>query len=157
MTAVQKTTIDWLRFRTQAQPLAGLEAIRGLYGSRGQHVKLVHLDRGKDGFKQGAAVQLVDMVLGRVDYGGDSQRGWVRWNLTGQACEWVTDWDAVEGLERLSGAEIRRLDVALTTWDGEVTHDRVVAAHAAERFVAGGRPPDMQTVTSSNERAGRTN
>lgn len=156
MTTAQKTTVDWLRFRTQAQPLEGLEAVRALYGDLGDHVKLVHLDRGKDGFRQGAAVQVADMVLGRVDYGGDSQRGWVRWNLTGKACEWVKDWEAVEGLERLPGAEIRRLDVALTTWDGEVSHELVTAAHGAGRFSSGGRPPDMQTITSSNDRAGRT-
>lgn len=46
--------------------------------------------------------------------------------------------------------------MALTTWDGEVSHDRVVQAHEAGRFTSGGRPPDMQTITSSNERAGRT-
>lgn len=156
MTAVQKTTVDWLRFRTQAAPLDGLQAVRALYGDLGPALKLVHLDRGRDGFKQAAAVQLADMVLGRVDYGGDSQRGWVRWNLSGKACEWVRDWDAIEAVESLPAAEIRRLDVALTTWDGEVTHDRVTAAHAAGRFTSGGRPPDMQTITSSNERAGRT-
>lgn len=156
MNPVQKTTVDWLRFRTQAQPMEGLEALRGLYGELGDHLKLVHLERGKDGFRQGAAVQFADMVLGRVDYGGESQRGWVRWNLTGRACEWVRDWDAIDALESLPAAEIRRLDVALTTWEGEVTHDRVADAHAAGRFTSGGRPPDMQTITSSNERAGRT-
>jgi phage replication initiation protein len=156
MSQVQKTTVDWLRFRTQAQPKDGLEAIRGLYGDLGGALRLVHLDRGRDGFQQAAALQLADMVLGRVDYGGDSQRGWVRWNLPGKACEWVRDWDAIDGLESLPAAEIRRLDVALTTWDGEVSHDRVVQAHEAGRFTSGGRPPDMQTITSSNERAGRT-
>lgn len=45
------------------------------------------------------------MVLGRVDYGGDSQRGWVRWNLPGKACEWVRDWDAIDGLESLPAAK----------------------------------------------------
>lgn len=156
MSHAQKTTVDWLRFRTQASPMEGLQAVRALYGDLGPAVKLVHLDRGRDGFKQAAAVQLADMVLGRVDYGGDSQRGWVRWNLPGKACEWVRDWDAVEALESLPAAEIRRLDVALTTWEGEVTHDQVTAAHQAGRFTCGGRPPDMQTITSSNERAGRT-
>lgn len=156
MSSAQKTTVDWLRFRTQAAPLEGLQAVRGLYGDLGHALKLVHLDRGRDGFRQAAAVQLADMVLGRVDYGGDSQRGWVRWNLTGKACEWVRDWDAVDALESLPAAEIRRLDVALTTWEGEVSHDLVTASHAAGRFTSGGRPPDMQTITSSNERAGRT-
>lgn len=156
MSSAQKTTVDWLRFRTQAQPMEGLEALRAMYGELAPALRLVHLDRGKDGFRQGAAVTIADMVIGRVDYGGESQRGWVRWNLTGKACEWVRDWDAAEALEKLPGAEIRRLDVALTTWEREVTHDAVAAAHAAGRFNSGGRPPDMQMITSSNERAGRT-
>jgi phage replication initiation protein len=156
MTNPQKTTVDWLRFRTQAQPLDGLKALRSMYGDLGPALRLVHLERGKDGFRQGAAVQVADMVIGRVDYGGESQRGWVRWNVTGTGCEWVRDWEAAEDLEKLPGAEIRRLDVALTTWDREVTHDLVASAHAAGRFSSGGRPPDMQMITSSNERAGRT-
>lgn len=155
MTAT-KTTVDWLRFRTQAEVLEGLQAVRALYGELGQAVSLQGYGRGKDGFATGASVCLADMALGRVDFGGDSQRGWVRWNLTGKGCEWVKDWDAVEALERLPAAEVRRLDVALTTWDGEVTHDDVVAAHAAGRFACGGRPPAMRFVTSTDPRDGRT-
>ncbi len=151
-----KTAIDWLRFRTQAEPLQGLEALRGLYGKLGRELKFSFLDRGKDGFQQAAAVVIGGMPLGRVDYGGASQRGWVRWNLTGKGCEWVREWDAIDALEALPAAEIRRLDVALTTWKGEVAHDTVEAAHRAGRFVCGGRPPDMQTILNTNPRAGRT-
>lgn len=156
MTTPQKTTVDWLRFRTQADPLKGLEAVRCMYGDRGRAMRLVHLDRGKDGFKQGAAIQIADMPIGRVDYGGDHQRGWVRWNITGKGCEWVQDWTAAQELEGLPAAEIKRLDIALTTWEREVTHERVDAAHKAGRFSSGGRPPDARYILSSNERAGRT-
>lgn len=151
-----KTTIDWLRFRTQAQPMEGLEALRSLYGDLGKYLTLKHLDRGKDGFQQACTVNIADMPLGRVDFGGASQRGWVRWNITGKGCEWVTDWDALEAVEGLPVAEIRRVDVALTTWKGEVTHQRVQDAHASGRFCSGGRPPDLQTIENSNPRAGRT-
>jgi phage replication initiation protein len=156
VSAAQKTTIDWLRFRTQAEVREGLEALRPLYGEYGRALRLEHLDRGKDGFQQACAVQIANMPVGRVDFGGDSQRGWVRWNITGKGCEWVKDWEAVEGLESLSGAEIRRADIALTTWAGEVSHEAVEAAHGAGLFCAGGRPPDMQTILNSNPRAGRT-
>jgi hypothetical protein len=30
-----KTTVDWLRFRTQAQPMVALEAVRPLFGELG--------------------------------------------------------------------------------------------------------------------------
>jgi DNA relaxase NicK len=151
-----KTTVDWLRFRTQAEVPATLDAIRSLYGDLGQHLALKDFGRGKDGFATGATVALADMALGRVDFGGDSQRGWVRVNITGKGCEWVTDWDAVEDLERLPASEVRRLDVALTTWDGEVSHDDVVSAHARGRFACGGRPPSMRFITSTDPRDGRT-
>ncbi len=155
MTA-SKTTVDWLRFRTQGDIPAMLEAVRALYGDLGPQVSLQDFGRGKDGFATGAVVALTDMVLGRVDFGGDSQRGWVRVNLTGKGCEWVKDWDAIEALEALPAAEVRRLDVALTTWGGEVTHEDVLAAHAAGRFACGGRPPSMRIITSTDPNDGRT-
>jgi phage replication initiation protein len=117
---------------------------------------LRHLGRGKDGFQQAAAVLLADMVIGRVDFGGDSQRGWVRWNVTGLGCQWVKDWDAVDSLEALAGSEPRRLDLALTTWQGEVSHSTVEQAHAAGRFTCGGRPPNMRRILNSDPRAGST-
>jgi DNA relaxase NicK len=145
-----------LAFRTQAEVPDGLYALRGLYPGQADHLKLRHLTHGKDGFQQACAVHLQDLQIGRVDFGGESQRGWVRWNLTGQGCEWVEDWDAVQDLEALPKAEIRRVDVALTTWEGEVGHETIEAAHASGLFRCGGRPPDMRTILNTNPRAGRT-
>jgi phage replication initiation protein len=96
------------------------------------------------------------MPLMRLDFGGDSQRGWVRADMSGKGCEWVQDWDAIEEVERLPSAQVRRLDIALTTWNGEITHDQVVQAHASGRFKTGGRPPHLRQITSSDDRAGRT-
>lgn len=155
MTQVQKTTVDWLRFRTQARPQDALEALRPLYGDIGQHLSLKGLERGVLGFQQACTINIADMVLGRIDYGGESQRGWARVDLPAKACEWVRQWDELDGLERLEGAELRRLDIALTTWDGEVTHDQVVSAHGAGRFTIR-RPPELRQITSSDPRAGRT-
>jgi DNA relaxase NicK len=56
----------------------------------------------------------------------------------------------------LTDASIKRLDIALTTFNGEVSDQRVADAHAAGRFTAGGRPPVMQHIGSSDPRAGRT-
>jgi phage replication initiation protein len=153
---VQKTTVDWLRFRTQTEPLKALEALKPMFGDLGQYLRLNFLQRGILGFQQGAEIRIADMPLGRMDYGGESQRGWVRVDLTGKGCEWVTQWDEIEGVEALPGAELRRLDLALTTWDGEVTHEQVVQAHTAGRFITRGRPPVLCQITSSDPRAGRT-
>jgi DNA relaxase NicK len=151
-----KTTIDYLRFRSQAEPLAVLDALKPMYGVNAEHLGLKHLDHGALGFQQAAQIVFADMVIGRMDYGGASQRGWVRTEVAGKGCGWVEDWEAVEGIELLPSSEVRRLDIALTTWDGEVTHDRVVAAHASGSFKTCGRPPYLRQITSSNPRAGRT-
>lgn len=152
----QKTTVDYLRFRTQAEPLEVLEAIRPMFGGYGSHLSVKSLQKGALGFERALQINMADMPLMRLDFGGDSQRGWVRADMTGKACEWVQDWSAIDRLEALPDAQIRRLDIALTTWDGEVTHDRVVEAYGAGRFKTGGRPPELRTITSSNDRAGRT-
>jgi DNA relaxase NicK len=77
-------------------------------------------------------------------------------DISGKGCEWVTDWDALEEVERLDTAQVKRLDIALTTWSGEVDHGMVTTAHAAGRFTTRGRPPVMSQITSSDPRAGRT-
>jgi DNA relaxase NicK len=68
----------------------------------------------------------------------------------------VQDWDAVESVEQLANAEIRRFDPALTTWRGEVSHERVVQAHKAGRFTTGGRPPNMRQEVNSEPGKGST-
>jgi DNA relaxase NicK len=108
------------------------------------------------GFQQAASVLLGDMPVARIDFGGESQRGWARVAMTGKGCEWVQDWTAMHSIEELPASEIRRLDIALTTWSGQVSHDSVVQAHAAGQFGTGGRNPDLQQITSSNPIAGKT-
>lgn len=152
----QKTTVDYLRFRVQEEPRAVLEALRPMFGTVGCHLSFRHLQRGSLGFRQASEVVVGDMRLGRMDFGGESQRGWVKVELAGKACEWVEDWAEVGAVEELQQAEVRRLDLALTTWEGEISHERVVQAHTDGRFATGGRPPDLQQITSSNDRAGRT-
>jgi DNA relaxase NicK len=156
MTAEHKTTVDWLTFRTQGEVREAAGALAMLFGSAGDLVNLRYLGGGKDGFQQASEIRLADQRIGRIDFGGESQRGWVRCNITGQGCEWVPDWSAVGAVEALPKSEIKRLDIALTTWNGEVTHDQVEAAHLAGGFCAGGRPPQMQRILNSDPRAGQT-
>lgn len=93
-----------------------------------------------------------DFVIGRMDYGGESQKGWVRVDIPGKGCQWMQP-DEIGSVEELPDAQIRRLDIALTTWNGEVTHDMVVAAHEAGRFTTR-RPPNLQQILNSD--GGRT-
>jgi DNA relaxase NicK len=151
----QKTTIDWLGFRAKTEPKDILQALRPMYGDSSKLLNLKQLDHGALGFQQAAQICISDMPIGRMDYGGESQRGWVRASVTGRGCEWVNDWSAASCVEELPSSEIRRLDIALTTWEGQVTHERVVDAHTAGRFTVR-RPPVLSQVTSSDSRAGRT-
>ena len=156
MAAPTATTIDWLRFRTQADPGEALQALRGPFGTLGPSLTLGDPCRGLLGFQRGIPIKLADVTLGRMDWGGESQRGWLRVDLPGKGCSFVEDWDALEDIEALPGAEIRRMDIALTTWEGEVTHEMVVDAHTAGLFTTRGRPPNLQQITHSDPAAGRT-
>ena len=152
----QKTTVDWLRFRVQAEPRDVLEAMRPMFGEQGQWLNFKPLARGMLGFQQALEIRLAQVPIGRMDYGGDSQRGWVRVDLNGKGCEWVEDWEQVGALEELPSSQVRRLDLALTTWKGEMGHANVVQAHADGRFITRGRPPNLRQIISSDPRAGRT-
>ena len=99
----QKTTIDWLRLRTQAEPKQALEALRPMFGTLGPALRLKGLPRGILGFQQAAQIVVGDVPMGRMDYGGDAQRGWVRLDVPGKACEWVQDWDALQPLRSCQG------------------------------------------------------
>ena len=149
------TTIDWLRFRTQGELGEALEAVKAMYGGLGECVAFGEHQWGALGFQHAMPIKLADVALGRIDWGGDSQRGWARVDLTGKGCSFVQDWDAIEAVEALPSAEIRRLDIALTTWRGEVTHDQVVQAHADGKFTVR-RPPNLQQITHSDPNRGRT-
>lgn len=152
-----KTQIDWLAFRTKSDPFKTVEAMRAMFGSTGYLLTLKTGLKGKDGWMWAGELSMAgDISIGRIDYGGDSQRDWVRVNLTGEGCGFVEDWDAAENLGVVLAAEIKRLDIQLTTCRGEISDDIVAAAHAAGGFTSGGRPPEMRTITSSNPRAGKT-
>ena len=130
-----KTSIDWLRFRVREEPSEILAALRPMYGDRAGDLHLLPGQKGILGFQRSSTIKLQDISIGRMDFGGESQKGWVRVDIPGKGCEWVQDWCATDGVVSLNSAQIRRLDIALTTWDGEVTHDRVLQAHSEGKFI----------------------
>ena len=150
--SAQKTEIDWLRFRTQAHPIGVFEALKPIFPEHARFFNLKHQERGILGFKQSSLICVDDFVIGRMDYGGDSQNGWVRVDIPGKGCQWA-NFDDISPIEELPSSQIRRLDIALTTWKGEVCHDQVVAAHSEGRFTTR-RPPNLQQILNSD--GGRT-
>jgi DNA relaxase NicK len=148
----QKTHIDWMRFRTQTEPREVLEALKPAFPEHAKFFNLKHQSRGLLGFQQGALICADDFVIGRMDYGGESQKGWVRVDIPGKGCQWMQP-DGIEALTQLPSAQIRRLDIALTTWHGEICHDQVVKAHQEGRFSTR-RPPNLRQILNSD--GGRT-
>ena len=154
---LMKTTVDWLKFRTTANPFETLSALLPAFGTVGELLTLGEPAKGKDGWQHRRSVILAgDQTLAQIDYGGESQRGWLRFDMSGTGCEWVQDWAAMaKALESLQ-AQLRRVDLALTTHDGSVTHDHVVKAHQDGLFCTGGRNPKRRDITGSDPRDGRT-
>jgi DNA relaxase NicK len=153
---VHKTTIDWFRLRTRSNSEEVLEALKPLFGGLGTYLRVAPLERGIMGFKRADGIFLADMQVARFDYGGESQKGWGRLDMPGKPCVFVQDWDALDGLAALEDAEIRRLDIALTTSKGEVNHELVKDAHSRGRFITRGRPPELREISSTDAVAGRT-
>lgn len=153
-----KTRPDWLKFRTRSGPWDVLEAIRPAFGTVGDLLTLGDQGQGKDGWLWRRSVYLAgDIAIAAIDYGGQHQREWVRVDIPGSGCAWVQDWHRMAALPQvLKEAEIKRLDIQLTTYNGEVTHELVLEAHARGAFCAGGRNPHYRQVGGSDPRAGRT-
>lgn len=150
---VQKTHIDWLRFRTQSGPRDVFEALKPLFPDHAKFFNLKHQSHGLLGFEQAALICADDFVIGRMDYGGESQKGWVRVDIPGKGCQWMQP-EQIGSVEDLESSQIRRLDIALTTWAGEVGHDQVVEAHKTGGFTTSGRPPNLQQILNTD--GGRT-
>jgi DNA relaxase NicK len=154
-----KTCIDWLSFRTRSGPFEILEAMRPMFGTTGDMLTLGTQKPGRDGWLYSHDIMLVDIRLGSIDNGGHHQRDWVRCQLTGEGCEWVQDWYQAEIMAaHLVESEIRRLDIALTTFKREVTFEAVIAAHKAGEFKGrtGGVSPNLRCIENSDPHVGNT-
>lgn len=154
-----KTSIDWFSFRTKSHQFKILEELRPLFGTTGELLSLKTGGKGRDGWETSSQLLLADIVVGSIDSGGHSQRDWLRCILPGSGCEWVQHWEhAVPMSERLTDAEVRRLDIALTTYHGEVTYQTILDAHAAGKFkgTMGGRSPNLRKIENSNPYEGNT-
>lgn len=153
-----KTTIDWFKFRCKLNPFELLEFIRPAFGTVGYMLELRTGAKPRDGWSFAADVVLPDLTIAHIDYGGDSQRGWVRFDMPGEGCGWVQDWAAFEALGMgLAECDIKRIDIAFTTCDASVVSDSiVVSAFDAGMFGCGGRPPGMRSIVNSDPCAGKT-
>lgn len=153
-----KTSIDWFKFRSKIGPFELLKLLRPAFGTVGELLEIRTGAKPRDGWTHSAEVVMPDHVIARIDYGGESQREWVRFDMPGGGCEWVQSWELFEqfGLDH-PDSEITRMDIAFTTADASVVSDaKVVDAFHAGMFRCGGRPPAMRSLVSSDACAGKT-
>lgn len=151
------TKIDWFGFRTKDDPKTVLNGLRGVFGRVGPSLRLAHRNRGWMGYDESADLSIGDMHVGLVAFGGDQQKGWLSVNITGRGCEWVDDWNEADfNASKMSGYETRRVDIALDTYRGEVTHESVVDAYHSGSFTTSGRPPKITEILPGEKEDGRT-
>lgn len=153
-----KTTIDWLKFRSKRGPFDLLEMVRPAFGTVGEMLEIRTGAKPRDGWTHAAQIVIPDHVIAHIDYGGTSQRDWVRFDMPGSGCAWVQDWAHFDGFASLAPeSEITRMDIAFTTSDPSVVCDaKVVEAFEAGKFRCGGRPPAMKSLVSTDATAGKT-
>lgn len=155
---MRKTGIDYLCFRAKNDPFKVLEAVRPFF-TAGHLMELGPTEKGKDGWTYRRPVTISDITIAYVDYGGESQRDWLRFDMSGKGCEWVEDWQGFSRLyDVLPTAQIKRVDVKLDTFDGSITHERVLAAYADLQFKlkTGGRNPKMKKIEGDSVCDGKT-
>jgi len=138
------TKIDWLTFRNKGGVSEGLGGLKSAFGELGPAVSLKPLSRGWNGFDEAFQVCVGDMKVGLMGHGGVHQRDWTSWSISGTGCSWISDWDhAQEAFFNIESFEPRRVDIALDTFNREVSHDTVLEAYRSGGFVTRGRPPKM--------------
>lgn len=138
-------------------PFELLELVRPAFGTVGEMLEIRTGAKPRDGWTHAAEISIPDHVIAHIDYGGTSQRDWVRFDMPGSGCEWVQSWQVFERFDSIADCEISRIDIAFTTSDPSVVCDaKVVEAFEAGKFCCGGRPPAMKSLVSSDACAGKT-
>ena len=149
-----KTTIDWLKFRSKMGPFELLELVRPAFGTVGEMLELKTGAKPRDGWTHAAEICIPDHVIAHIDYGGNSQRDWVRFDMPGTGCGWVQFWEHFGTFADLVDCEIVRMDIAFTTSDPLVVSDsKVVAAFEAGK--SGGAACGMGGGRGCQRSAGR--
>jgi len=142
---MSRTAVDWWAWRTKASAAALENALRVAFEGSGYELQFKRRKGGFLGYERSYSLCLADLEVGIVATGGESQRGWSYVSITGQGCQWIEDWSrAQEVAESCGSYEVKRVDVALDTFDGSSDYDQTLAAYRAGGFNLTGRPPKCE-------------
>lgn len=160
MSSEPATTVDWLAFRSQSTvPGARSEVAKAFHAACGVEAGVNFQSRrsGWQGYESSDNIMFADLPVGIMAYGGKSQKGWVHTSFSATGVHWMRDVDrANETLRFLPNFELRRVDIALTSKDGSLSHEHVLKGYKAGEFTLMGRPPSMRQILPSDPREGRT-
>jgi DNA relaxase NicK len=151
---VNKTKLDWLAFRSRGGIEAHQSVFQAVFDGLGQEVRLKPRKGGLLGYKGSAHIMVGDVEAGVHAWGGDNQRGWTMSSITGEGCAWITDLDrAQEAASTLDGYELKRVDIALDTFDGSTSFDKTLEAYRRGGFspAGSGRPPKCEPMKPERE------
>lgn len=153
----KQTKIDRMAVSSKASLEDVVAAIEPFFSSLGE-VRVQPRKRGALRFDFAADVTVKGAQVAMCAWGGESQRGALYCDVSGQGCQLVGD--QVEGLAEafidLRDARLRRVDIAADFYDRSVTFESVVDAYQGGKFSAGGRPPKMDCITHADPEEGRT-
>lgn len=143
---MNRTGIDWWAWRSHAKPAQQAAALAAAFN---RDVQLRPRARGFLGYDESAQIVVGDLDVGVCAWGGDNQKGWSYTSISGQGCQWIDDWDrAQQAADGCPGYELKRVDLALDTFDGSSSFDATLAAYRAGAFcppgTRGGRPPKCE-------------
>lgn len=144
---MNRTKVDWWAWRARGTLADQERALSAVFADAGHPVTLVPRKSGWKGYEQAAGIRVGELDAGLLAWGGENQKGWHYVSLSGAACDWVGDWDrAQEAAEACPAYDLKRVDIALDTFDGSVSFDAVEAAFDGGKFApaGSGRPPKGQ-------------
>lgn len=102
-------------------------------------------EKGTAGFTNSAPLLIVragePVNVGKIAWGGESQRERVYVSLSAALCNRVSNWDRMAAILDLIDARITRVDLAHDDYDGLRNVDEAVAMYDAGMFKSGGRNP----------------
>ena len=138
----QAAKVDWIN-ATFPAPSLSVEGFVSLFSRMlGRPVSAIE-GRGMLGFEK--SIQLLAhhaaerSAIGCLAFGGEAQGGRWLFQLTGQGCGFVTDWESLADLLESLGARLTRVDLAVDFFEGEYTVDDALCIHECDGFTQPGK------------------
>lgn len=153
---MNKTQVDWLSFRSKMGPEDLADLMESVFPSE-YGFDVGQTGRGWNGYEKSYDLLLLGKRVGQIATGGEHQCGWSQVTITGEGIPHIPN--APETLTKAvedSRGQLKRVDIALTTMDGSVTADKVLAAYRSGGFDCSARRPTCLTMRPEDPTEGTT-